>query len=632
VRPLRLLALLLGSAPLAANAANATLAGILDSTLKPTPSNPGPFKSSVTVWSAKNEFELFHVVLFGGNRGVSIKLPTLTLVGGSEQIPAAEIRIYEEQPITFTQPSGIEGQAGAWPDALVPYGADTEVGLRLTNGTWQEVQTTETRRSFPVSIARNATRTFLVEIHVPPGTSTGLFHGMLLVTASSGHSAVTQSISVDLHVRSFTLPSTSSLRSNLRLSVDEICRAHGDTIGSFCPDQAGFRRWARLYGRFLLDHRLSSWLSDALYTLPDGTPDYPTSQASFLAAYQSLINGSDPYSRLAGARLTAIAYPYLRSTDTDAVMTSKLQAWAVFSRAQGDWFDRTVFYTVDEPDFQAPGWDTAIHWANVAHGADPGFKVLLTAPIDTYATHAGTSSGVANIIAPVVDQLDNRSGTTHYGNQRPSYDAFLAFDPRNELWAYQSCDSHSCTSTSDPSIYGWPSLVVDATAVQARAEPWMHYIYGVTGLHYFDSVLHLSRAWDMNGMTDFTGNGDGTLLYPGTPTAVAGGSSQGIGGTTNIPLASTRLKSLRDGLEDYEYLKLCEAVSASTAMNIARTLFPMTSVAGAGAANETGSMYSATTWNPVTRSDDPTTLAAALAARREDLARCIGGPTDAAPP
>jgi len=625
-----LLVLLAGVVPLVARGTTPMLAGILDSTLKPTPTNPGPFKSSVTLWSAKNEFELFHVVLFGGNKGVSIALPTLTLVGGTAQIPAAEVRIYEEQPITFTRPSGIEGRSGAWPDALVPYGPDTEPGLRLTSGSWQEVLTTETRRSFPVNIARNATRTFLVEIHVPPGTSTGLFHGELRVTASSGRSAV-QTIPVDLHVRSFTLPSTASLRSNLRLGVDEICRAHGDTIGSFCPDQAGFRRWARLYGRLLLDHRLSSWLSDALYLLPDGTPDYPTSQASFLAAYGPLIDGSDPYSRLSGARLTAIAYPYFRSTDTDAVMASKLQAWAAFARAQGDWFDRTVFYTVDEPDFQTGGWTLSIHWANVAHGADPGFKVLLTAPIDSYASHAGVASGVANVIAPVLDQLDNRAGTTRYGNQRPSYDAFLAFDSRNELWAYQSCDSHSCTSTSDPSVYGWPSLVVDATAVQARAEPWMHYIYRATGLHYFDSVFHLAEAWDMNGMTDLTGNGDGTLLYPGTPAAVSGGSSQGIGGTTNIPLASTRLKSLRDGLEDYEYLKLCEAAGGSTAMAIARALFPMVSVPGAGPAGETGSMYSATTWNPATRTDDPRTLATALAARREDLARCIGGPADAAP-
>lgn len=69
--------------------------------------------------------------------------------------------------------------------------------------------------------------------------------------------------------------------------------------------------------------------------------------------------------------------------------------------------------------------------------------------------------------------------------------------------------------------------MVDATAVQARAEPWMHYIYGMSGLHYFDSVLHLSHAWEVNGMTDFTGNGDGTLLYPGTPAPVSGARARG---------------------------------------------------------------------------------------------------------
>ncbi len=503
------------------------------------------------------------------------------------------------------------------------------MGLRKVNGVWQEVQTTETRRSFPVNVSRNTTRTFLVEIHVPAGTPTGLYHGTLVVTAQGSHGTPTQSIPVDVHVRSFTLPSTSTLRSNVRLGVDEICRAHGDTVGVWCPDQVAFRRWARLYGRYLLDHRISSYLPDALSLLSDGSPDYATSEARFAADYGPLIDGTDPYSRLRGARITAIAYPYLRGDDPDAVMQAKLQSWAGFARGRGDWFDRTFFYTQDEPDWNTNGWQNAIHWANLAHAADPGFKVLLTAPIDSYATHAGAASGVANIIAPVLDALDGRTGPRH-GNQRPNYSAFLALDPRNELWAYQSCDSHSCTSTDNPGIYGWPSLVVDATVVQARAEPWMHYIYGVTGLHYFDSVLHLAEAWSTNGITDFTGNGDGTLLYPGTPTAISGGSTQGIGGSTHVPLASTRLKALRDGLEDYEYLRMCEAATTgTTAMNIARALFPMRSEAGAGPVNETGSMYSATNWNPTTRSDDPSRLAAALAAAREELARCIN-PADAA--
>jgi len=46
----------------------------------------------------------------------------------------------------------------------------------------------------------------------------------------------------------------------------------------------------------------------------------------------------------------------------------------------------------------------------------------------------------------------------------------------------------------------------------------------------------------------FGGNGDGTLFYPGRPEV--------IGGTTQIPVESIRLKLISEGLEDYEYLAL----------------------------------------------------------------------------
>jgi hypothetical protein len=46
----------------------------------------------------------------------------------------------------------------------------------------------------------------------------------------------------------------------------------------------------------------------------------------------------------------------------------------------------------------------------------------------------------------------------------------------------------------------------------------------------------------------FGGNGDGTLFYPGLPAR--------IGGHTEIPIESIRLKLIREGMEDYEYLAL----------------------------------------------------------------------------
>ena len=58
------------------------------------------------------------------------------------------------------------------------------------------------------------------------------------------------------------------------------------------------------------------------------------------------------------------------------------------------------------------------------------------------------------------------------------------------------------------------------------------------------------------------GNGDGNLLYPGT--------QEKVGGRTFIPIASIRLKQLRDGMEDNEYLHLLEAAEGGgTAMQSA---------------------------------------------------------------
>jgi uncharacterized protein (TIGR03382 family) len=46
----------------------------------------------------------------------------------------------------------------------------------------------------------------------------------------------------------------------------------------------------------------------------------------------------------------------------------------------------------------------------------------------------------------------------------------------------------------------------------------------------------------------FGNNGDGSIWYPGKPSL--------IGGTHDIPVESFRMKMLREGMQDYEYLNL----------------------------------------------------------------------------
>src|SRR5439155_24718320 len=103
-----------------------------------------------------------------------------------------------------------------------------------------------------------------------------------------------------------------------------------------------------------------------------------------------------------------------------------------------------------------------------------------------------------------------------------------------------------CTPVRRSDLSGWPSLLVDNSAAQNRAQGMQSWLYRVSSTLYFQTTLHLSSA--CSSVYDFGGNGDGTLLYPGKPSI--------IGGITDIPVASIRLKMIRDGFEDFEYMKL----------------------------------------------------------------------------
>ena len=66
-------------------------------------------------------------------------------------------------------------------------------------------------------------------------------------------------------------------------------------------------------------------------------------------------------------------------------------------------------------------------------------------------------------------------------------------------------------------------------------------------MQYFETAINFQKSdpWSSDGLWAFGGNGDGSLLYPGTPSV--------IGGHTHVPVSSIRLKQIRDGYEDFEY-------------------------------------------------------------------------------
>jgi MYXO-CTERM domain-containing protein len=319
----------------------------------------------------------------------------------------------------------------------------------------------------------------------------------------------------------------------LRLLLGGIPAGHGLSAGH------AFTNLRARYGALALDHRISlSHVDDGNAAL-DHVDQY----------YGPALDGAAK-TELAGAKLTAFELMGPAST------------WATNFQTNG-WTDRLFQYTCDEPP-QTCAWSDITARAKTARAASPAVRTLVTTTIQEADQQDVTSS--VDILVPVVNALDDRPGASQWsGDQRAKYDAFLAGSPQREVWTYQSCMSHGCAGTSSY-FTGWPSYMIDASAVRNRAMQWMAFRYDVSGELYYETTMAYSHdPW--NNQWDFSGNGDGTLFYPGTPAK--------IGGSTHIPVASIRLKEIRDGMEDYEYLKLVSDLGdPALARSVAEKLFP----------------------------------------------------------
>jgi hypothetical protein len=475
--------------------------------------------ASAQLTAARNEFEAFQIVLTGTASNVSAQASELSGPGTIQGV-----RLYREALINLTNASALDGGTGSWPDALVP-DVDETVGER--------------RNAFPFSVPAGESRAIWVEVHVPRDAAPGDYAGSVKVTWDGGEATVP----VALTVWPFAIPSTSSLKSAFGMSYGTLATAHGVTGDALSALRAR-------YGSLALDHRIT------LSKIDDGNGSLDHFASSFGPELDGTAGGA-----LDGAELTALQY---------MGGSSDYGSWASFF-ATRNWTDRLFQYTCDEPPLTC-AWSDIPTRASAARAVSPALRTLVTTTLEEADAQGVTSS--IDIMVPVVNYLDDRPGSTRAGPQRARYDAFLSGSPRRELWAYQSCMSHGCGGTvnmgsptaSDRYYTGWPSYVIDSSAVRNRAMEWLSFRYDVSGeLYYETTMAYAHDPW--SNQWDFSGNGDGTLFYPGTPAA--------IGGTTQVPVASIRLKMIRKGMEDYEYLKLLSDLGDPTlAHEIADGLFP----------------------------------------------------------
>jgi hypothetical protein len=477
----------------------------LPATQKVRPTDPPATAASIAIAAAKNEFEAFQVVVHGGTTGAR----NVRMIGSLPALPAANLRLYREALLNLGMPSNPAGAAGPWPDPLIP-DVDEIYG--------------ETRNAFPFDVPAGQNRAVWVEVLVPPGQRAGDYSGSVRVTADGGFAS---DVPFTLTVFDFALPSTPSLKSIYQSGWADVCIAH---YGARCDD-AGTVASHLLYARFALDHRVT--LADVVYTGP--TPQGAGwDWASWDATYAPLFDGSAA-TRLAGARATSIQYEWSQDL-------AHYSAWADHLRARG-WIDRAFDYTCDEPPVGCAFAQIAPR-AQLVHQADPGLRTLVTMSLAT--AEANGLAADTDLLVPLVADMNPRSPDVDH---RADYDAWLGAAPQRGLGWYFSCTpSSSCINAQLGGEGGWPNLMVDAPAIENRIMGWLSYRYRVTTELYYDTTYMYTHGDPWQSVYAYGNNGDGTLFYPGKPSVV--------GGTRDIPIASLRLKMVREGREDYEYLRM----------------------------------------------------------------------------
>lgn len=467
---------------------------------RPTPA------SAADLRAARNEYESFQIVvraIDGTLSGIRVRVEDFVGPDGARLAADQVVTLYREVFMDVRHPSGPEGASGRWPDALIP-DVDRYAGER--------------RNAFPFELAPRTAGAVWVELRVPREARAGLYTARAVVSAQHVEPV---GVPIRLRVWNFEIPSTSSLKTAFPAWHGSLVRGHHGVDWVDTDTQIGL---IKLYSRALLRHRLSN--DTLIYPAPpmaDGRIDW----TQFDRDWAPFLDGT---AEPTAGRVTSVRLQDYGHEGDPAYYREYQRHFA-----ERGWLDRLFYYAADEPARET--FPDLARRARAFHGAVDRVPVLVTTAL------APALSGAVDIWVPPINYVDDKPGQAEQPRRR-AYDERLR---RGEaLWWYQSCMSHGCSETTDRYYTGWPNYLIDGAPMAHRIMSWLSWTYRVSGELYFHTTLAYERGDPWTDQYHFTGNGDGTVFYPGTPAR--------IGGRTHIPIESIRLKLIREGMEDYEYL------------------------------------------------------------------------------
>jgi len=486
---------------------------VADSLTRVRPKDAPGKSGEAKIKAARNEAEAFQVVVRAGDGGLKgVNVSITDLKGDGRVIDRNNIALFREHfvEVRVSSPRAKE-PPGFVPDALIPF---PEAGAKP--------QPRPPRfASAPFGVAPGSNQPIWVEVRIPKDAAPGEYQGTLTVTAD-GEKPV--DVPVSLTVWDFVLPDVPTLRTNFGGLGRRLLTGHP----GFKPDTPAYRDLERRYAASMAAHRLCPPIPPYLRpkVKADGSIDAKDTHAALKEWIETFHVTCIPL---------VLDFPDPTGKDRDRSVKFLQSSWAYLK--ENGW-EKFAYVNVlpDEPSTKEHYEDVRKR-AKLVHEAQPGLKVFCMEQPAPQDPAWGTLVGSVDIWAPLWSLFDEKAVAER---QKAG----------EEFWSYTAqCPGRDL-----------PYWELDFPLLNYRIPAWTSRRYGLTGLRYWTIVYWPETdPWlsQLNYKQQY--NGEGILVYPGADLGIEG------------PVATLRLKALRDGLEDYEYLVLAQDAGTEKAAALAQS-------------------------------------------------------------
>jgi hypothetical protein len=464
--------------------------------------------SGIAMFAAKNEFEPFQIVV-RADAAATATLQLSPFAGPSSAITRVEIRRVDYVRVS-TASDASSLSSTQIPDPLRPtaFGANE-------------------------ALPANQNQPFWITVYVPPTAVAGDYTATLTITVGG----IAQAVPVSLHVYDFALPANIGFEGEWNASFEALGGSESLAAVQKLKD-------------FFYEHRLTpssvAWPAGLNY---NGGISYDCTTGQFVTE----ANDYD-FSRLGpkyidGTSWNGAGFPTFRvmacvdnetprpdtfcgvargsdhrGTTAYNAAWSKLLGAIDATLVAHDWTGKGYYYVQNEPQNQAD-YDLAAYLANLTKTAAPHLRIAISEE-------------------PKPEIVENPAANGH------SYDLWWA-----DLSAFKPDYAQLRQAAGETVwwyfLYGdlpphFNPITLDHAGIESRIAFWAAWRYRIRGFAYYSVTGWGDNPYQNPRPQGTNQNGDGFLLYPPDPTGL---------------VTSIRWELLREGAEDFEYLRLANGGS-----------------------------------------------------------------------